>query len=279
MPRESAVSKVVGGDAQDERAARDFFKHIFERQPVARWERIKTTEELELIKEINQRLKNFVKDYGGEWVEVKPENVHVIDPEKLNEAQKQEAAQVRWGAYYDSDKQGVVVFVNHNLDQRLLHEMLHINSFNSFDLSKETKGERGAERRTGLEVVVDIDKKDLEKGREIFFSELNEAVIAELQVRFTKKNWPGFSEYPYKEERIVLRSLIKEIYKKNKKDFKSEEEVFKLFANATIGGRLLPLARAIEKTYGQGAFRDLGELTKDRNSMGLDETTINLDDV
>lgn len=279
MPRESAVSKVVGGDTKDERATQEFFRHVFEHQPIAMWERPKTTEEMELIKEINQRLKDFVKKYGGEWIEVKPENVHIIAPEKLNEVQKQEAAQARWGAYYDSDKQGVVVFANHNLDQRLLHEMLHLNSFSSFDLSRKTKGDRGAERRSGLEVTVDIDKKDVETGREIFFSELNEAVIAELQVRFTKKNWPGLFECPYKEERVVLRALIKEIYKKNRKDFKSEEDIFKLFANATIGGQLLPLARAIEKTYGQGSFRYLGDLTKSRNSMGLDETTINLDDV
>lgn len=66
----------------------------------------------------------------------------------------------------------------------------------------------------------------------------------------------------YRKERDFLDKTVKEIYEKNKDEFESEEEIFNLFARATMSGRLLPLARVIEKTYGKGAFRKLGKKTK-----------------
>ncbi|MEK7508328.1 MAG: hypothetical protein AAB568_00535 [Patescibacteria group bacterium] len=280
--RESAVSKVVGGGAEERRVAGEFYKNIFENQPTARWEREKTVEEFEAIAEINENLKKFVGNYGGQWLEIKPENIHIIDLKKLNKEQRDEAPMVRWNAYYDSDKQGIVMFAEGGLPcfyQNLLHEMLHLNSFNSFDLSKQTVAGRGVDRRTGLNVYVAKDKEELEKGQKSYFSDLDEAVIAELQIRFTKKFLGGDFEPSYAAERKFLKSLIKKIYEKNRGEFESKEEVFKLFADATISGRLLPLARAVEKTFGKGYFRDLGALTQTRNKLGLDNTTINLDDI
>lgn len=63
----------------------------------------------------------------------------------------------------------------------------------------------------------------------------------------------------YDEERAALNKLIDEIYEKDKSDFSSREDVFNVFAKATMTGRLLPIARLIEKTYGRGSFRALGE--------------------
>ncbi len=281
-PRESAVSKVIGGSIEERRAAGGFYKNIFENQPTARWERKKTAEELEVIAEINENLKKFIGRYGGKWLEVKPENIHIIDLKKLNKEQREEALRTMWNAYYDSDKQGIVMFAEGGLPnfyQDLLHEMLHLNSFSSFDLSKEAATGRGVDRRTGLNVYVARNKEDLEKGQKSYFADLDEAVICELQIRFTKKFLGGGFEPSYANERKFLKFLVKGIYEKNRGEFKSKERVFKLFAEATLGGRLLPLARAVEKTFGKGYFRDLGALTKARNKLGLDKTTINLDGV
>lgn len=65
--------------------------------------------------------------------------------------------------------------------------------------------------------------------------------------------------YAYVKERRELNQLIAELYENNKNDFQSEEEVFILFAKAVLNGRLLPVARLVEKTFGKGAFRKLGE--------------------
>ena len=70
--------------------------------------------------------------------------------------------------------------------------------------------------------------------------------------------------YSYFKERAALKKLIQTLYEKNEDEFESEEEVFNLFAKAAISGRLLPVARLIEKTFGKGSFRELGEETAKR---------------
>jgi hypothetical protein len=51
---------------------------------------------------------------------------------------------------------------------------------------------------------------------------------------------------------------VKETYERNPGHFTSTEEVFKVFAEAVLSGRLLELARLIDQTFGKGAFRKLG---------------------
>jgi hypothetical protein len=65
----------------------------------------------------------------------------------------------------------------------------------------------------------------------------------------------------YVQERERLDQLVVDLYEKNKQSFKSKEDVFRLFVDANFKGRLLPLARLIENTYGKGSFRKLGEET------------------
>lgn len=74
--------------------------------------------------------------------------------------------------------------------------------------------------------------------------------------------------YPYHEERQQFNSLVDELYEKNKGDFEFREDVFKLFAEATMTGRLLTTARLIEKTFGKGSFRVIGERSADKPDRG-----------
>ena len=68
-----------------------------------------------------------------------------------------------------------------------------------------------------------------------------------------------FRPRPYVRPRAALNKLIDALYKYNRSDFKSREEVFDLFARAALTGALIPLGRVIEKTFGPGTFRELGE--------------------
>ncbi len=69
-------------------------------------------------------------------------------------------------------------------------------------------------------------------------------------------------DYSYIKERGKLNRIVKDIFKNNTSDFKSVEEIFDIFAKAAMSGKLLPVARLIEKTYGKGSFRKLGEETQ-----------------
>ena len=57
--------------------------------------------------------------------------------------------------------------------------------------------------------------------------------------------------------------LLEEICKKNP-EFSSTDQVFDIFAKAVMTGKLLKVARLIEKTFGMGSFREIGEGNFDR---------------
>ncbi len=69
-------------------------------------------------------------------------------------------------------------------------------------------------------------------------------------------------EWRYGTERQRLKELIATLYEANKTLFKNEEDVFAYFAKAVFTGRLLDIARLVEKTLGKGAIRTLGEQTR-----------------
>ena len=73
--------------------------------------------------------------------------------------------------------------------------------------------------------------------------------------------------YPYHDERQQFNALVDELFERNKEDFESREQVFNLFAEATMTGKLLPIARLIEKTFGKGSFKMIGEKSADKTEI------------
>lgn len=64
--------------------------------------------------------------------------------------------------------------------------------------------------------------------------------------------------YAYPEERDELNRLVAELFEKNAGELDDREQVFRLFVEAVLQGKLLRLARLVEKTFGRGSFRQLG---------------------
>lgn len=71
------------------------------------------------------------------------------------------------------------------------------------------------------------------------------------------------TNFPYYEQRLVLNYLMQEIAEDNKL---SKEQVEDLFLKAYFSGQLKNLAEAIEKSFGKGSFRKVGEMTIEENS-------------
>jgi hypothetical protein len=75
-----------------------------------------------------------------------------------------------------------------------------------------------------------------------------------------------FYLYGYTEGRQKLNALLDGLVASDKNPFSDREEVFEIFARASLTHDLLTLARVVEDTYGRGSFRELmnGEdLTKE----------------
>ena len=57
--------------------------------------------------------------------------------------------------------------------------------------------------------------------------------------------------------------MIDKILEKNPDKFQDKEEVFEVFAKGMITGNILPVGRLVERTFGKGTLRKIGELDQD----------------
>lgn len=52
--------------------------------------------------------------------------------------------------------------------------------------------------------------------------------------------------------------LVHDLWERNRDLFKTKDEIVKLFLDGQVNGKLLPIARLVEKTYGKEKFRQFG---------------------
>lgn len=69
--------------------------------------------------------------------------------------------------------------------------------------------------------------------------------------------------FGYKLERKILNKLIDKIFERNLDKFQEREDVFEVFAKGLMTGNILSVGRLIEKTFGKGTLRHIGELDQD----------------
>jgi len=171
----------------------------------------------------------------------------------------------------------------------LFHELMHLGSFYRIRLTQKKEHEAlGHYRpeRSGLSV---LDSN----GDAKFFRYLDEALTEKLARLYieTQKNNPlykknfslredkfsdaapgtyvGYEEHDgrsvpvlrgaYHKELLATEDLMMRLYRKNNNRFASEEELWNVFLEAKFTGKLLNLARLIEKTEGKDTFRLIGE--------------------
>jgi len=68
--------------------------------------------------------------------------------------------------------------------------------------------------------------------------------------------------FGYRRERDILRQLIQKLFRRNPQ-FKDESEIHDLFRMGMMTGDILPLGRLIDRTFGKGTLRRIGELDLD----------------
>ena len=324
--RESGVSRVIGTESEEK--ILEFFKEKFESDRSGKFDKEHEPELDEVILFLNEHIGEFLRDYGVSSIDIPPRNIHIVDKSKLTPEMLEflrERYEKTSGLYIPS-MQHIGILKDYTEDtkleflQTLVHEMIHMNSFLSFqkvdvadkgkEITLEKEYESGAKeniplgvRRMGFEIHL--------PDRAVLFRDINEAITTELTIRFDNRYFgelPALKEelgkreeareaikarklriiendeglpdilsavvdtgndekgrqkfqlrgHPYMKERKQLNNLIDDLFEKNNEEFSSREEVFNMFAKVVMTGRLLPVARLIEKTYGKGSFRKLG---------------------
>jgi hypothetical protein len=121
-----------------------------------------------------------------------------------------------------------------------------------------------------------LDRPELAKEKEWLISdeakEMRKKLAKEEEIPEDDIVWVGKKEkddlktVSYLQQRNVLNYICAEISKQFPDEYQSADDVYKVFLNAHFTGRLLPLARIVEKTFGEGSFRLLGNMDTDRAS-------------
>lgn len=73
--------------------------------------------------------------------------------------------------------------------------------------------------------------------------------------------------FAYRSERKILNTLIDKILEGNPEKFQDREEVFEVFVKGMMTGNILPVGRLIERTFGNGTLRRIGELDQDMQAQ------------
>lgn len=298
---ESALNRVVGVPRD---AEKDIQKNLREHSvSVEMYVNKEFTPEMrEAIGQINQLLKRFLFTYGlQEFVDIVPENIEFVDYEKdqLVADTKESIA-----GHYRPEENKIALFGDwkrgnyRNFVSVLIHEMIHMQSFQSFEVIPDESSWRHwwarYEDDSGEMVVRDLRTRRVgtsitKRDGSLALDWLNEGITEELTKRFMREHERNidilkasrrptvlYEKYKqsnikvftlgkndghtYRKERDKLNQLVDTIFKYGGQGYKSRDEVFKLFTRAAMNGRLLPLARAIEKAEGRGMFRKLAEL-------------------
>ena len=141
-------------------------------------------------------------------------------------------------------------------------------------------------------IVAETEKKlltkffnipQLQKEKEWLMSEkaknLKEKLAKEKKISEDDIIWVGAKEndwtiVSYIQQRNVLNYVCAEIQKQFPNQYQSTDDIYKIFLNAHFTGKLLPLARIVEKTFGEGSFRILGNMGTDEESGVLHLETL-----
>ena len=222
-------------------------------------ERDKSTSEKLLVLELLREVPEMLREYGLESKKLLHyDNVHFLDKKASDSEQAKKFLEHNLLGAFRGHEIWVLPESLMEVAHVLTHEIIHLQSFSSFQPTKDL--EALTKRRSGLSA---LNTEDVE--RLALLNGLDEAVTEELALRIKEKylvSKPELKDFPdtldgYREERERFNDLLDLLYEKNKDDFKDREEIFKLFTKAKFSGRLLPLARVYEKSFGRGAFKRL----------------------
>lgn len=89
-----------------------------------------------------------------------------------------------------------------------------------------------------------------------------------------KKEEDFYESFSFLAQRRVLDYVCVEIQKQFPDLYENTDDVFKEFLNANFTGRLLPIARLVDGTFGEGSFRIIGNMGADKESAVLTLETL-----
>lgn len=164
-----------------------------------------------------------------------------------------------------STRDGAHVFF-HNLDEAVVEELTKRGMDEIFKNDPLFQKENEKTKEEKLRASK-IDAAAPLNTEEVFYLNLDMSLKQQILGMPRKQVEKGIGLLAYQRERVVLNTLIDKLFEKNQGRFSNREEVFDIFVKGVLSGHILPIGRLVEKTFGKGAFRRIGELGNDAKSL------------
>lgn len=227
----------------------------------------KTEQDREIIELASQEVNQYLQQYGRENVpEIPLNNIHLL---KEGGTEEYTNGDLRGGGA-SSVKNSVIIdrgTSDLRLAQTLFHELYHQKVYKALQITKEDEPKLTS-YHTGFKII----SRD---GEKIYFRDLEEALTSLAEQKFFTEvlaNEERFraeiegmtveeksSLFTRNGERDKFNALVDKLWEENKEQFDSRDAILNMFFEAQATGRLLKVARLIEKTFGKGSFREIGE--------------------
>lgn len=267
--------RIVGGAPEEKKSQAKasiesrVFHHMDEWPPEAQEEIIKfefskTPEYLECINFANEETNRLRKEAGLAPYDFPADNFHFLPAKFFAKFVEKKYANG------NTNNNRHTVFINMGniknnlqlLKSVVFHEMLHAKGHIAWEIEDgEGLGFYKSLYRDGFSAI--SSQKNMKENRNhSHFDGLNEAIVAEQE----KRSVPERGEFSYKEQREVLNYICQEVSKCMPDQYSSPEDVFKEFLNAHFSGKLLVISRFMERVFGKGSFRILGNMTPEQES-------------
>jgi len=212
----------------------------------------KTAKDIEIIQFVEKEIDELLSKYGRtKNITVSPNNIHLL---KEGGTEEYTDGNFATGAYSPLQKSIIVDRLKSDLQFALLlfHELLHLKSYSALQVLPDKAIET---YRSGISVVT-------RDGETKYLNHAEEGIISYLALKFfdaikTNKLFsneinqnPKEVIYSRQTELLKLYSVVDKIFEMNSDIFQNKEQIFELFIDAQVNGRLLRLTRLIKKTFG-----------------------------
>lgn len=279
--------------------------HPQERNTLIKLEYPKSAQELALINFANERISTLREEAGLDSYIIPAQNYHIVPPDFYDQITKGvvgAASLIRKQAAFFNGltfRKNPVLF-----GAATFHETLHLMAHLSLEVHKNGDTLTKTAYREGVTahsphnsnyhhhfiglheaIVAETEKRfiwpmldlpELAKEKEWLLSaeamDLKRKVSGRMKMPESDLIWVDkeagndWESVSYAQQRKVLNYVCDEIHEQFPDQYQNSDEVYKNFLNAHFTGRLLPIARAVESTFGAGSFRLLGNMSVEPGS-------------
>lgn len=301
MKKFSSIDRFIGKVSPD--AIHDFEESFVDQSFLTELvgkEKEKTTDQLEIIALANKITNEIRRDFGLDDFDIPVNNIHILAKTDFPDIQERPNFSMDKQAIFLPENLSNLVFA-----EILIHEMLHFKSYQALQTTVGEEPIL-ATYRTGLvtnnrygsnEIFFSIDEAVTEEltkrallansDSPLFVKEIKQTI--ELAGRYPNspilnndvyyietildsseaKTEIGITanEFSYHHNRRILNTLIDKIFERNRDKFDNREQVFRGFVKGMMTGDVLAGGKLIERTFGSGTLRKIGDLDQELDKL------------